>query len=342
MLTTNRLYSISIIIPTYNSEKFLDECLYSIFQQDYPKELIEILIIDGGSKDNTIEVAKKYTNKIFSNPLKTGEAGKAIGLKNAKNELIALIDSDNVLPEKNWLKNMVIPFMDKEIIGSEPWSFSYRKEDGFIDRYCALLGMNDPLCFFLGNYDRLCTLTGKWTNLTLEQKDHGTWISINIKPPNIPTIGANGTIIRKKVLLESNLIGDYLFDIDIISYLAQKEPVFFAKIKNSIIHLYCGNSLLKFIRKQKRRIKDYLYYKKLGLRNYPWLFQNKLGLLKFIIWNILFIPLIVQSLRGYCIKKDFAWFFHPLACFLTFIIYSFIKITSFLKINKQSRDKWEQ
>lgn len=342
MLTANKLYSISIVIPTFNSGKYLDNCLYSIIQQDYPKELIEILIIDGGSKDNTIEIAKKYTNKIFSNPLKTGEAGKAIGVRNANNELIALIDSDNILPENNWLNNMITPFTNKEIIGSEPWSFSYRKEDGFIDRYCALLGMNDPLCFFLGNYDRFCILTGKWTGLPVEQKDYKDWISINIKPPNIPTIGANGTIIRKKILLESNLVGDYLFDIDIIASLAAKKPVVFAKIKNSIVHLYCGNSIAKFIRKQKRRIKDYLYYNKIGSRNYPWSFQNKSGLFKFIIWNILFIPLVFQSIRGYCIKNDIAWLFHPLACFLTFFIYSSIKIISFFKTNKQNRDEWKQ
>ncbi|MDO8727305.1 MAG: hypothetical protein Q7J35_14640 [Candidatus Methanoperedens sp.] len=50
---------------------------------------------------------------------------------------------------------MTEPFQDREIAGTEPLYYNYRKEDGYITRYCAMLGMNDPLCLFLGNYDRI-------------------------------------------------------------------------------------------------------------------------------------------------------------------------------------------
>jgi len=341
-LKENRLPSISIVIPTYNCGSFLDKCLFSIVKQDYPRELIEILIIDGGSTDNTIEVAKKYTDKIYKNPLRTGEAGKAVGVKKAKNDLVALIDSDNLLPDRNWLKSMVEPFADKEIIGSEPWAFSYRESDGFIDRYCALLGMNDPICHFLGNYDRLNTLTGRWTSLPINQEDCGNWINVKIKTPFVPTIGANGTLLRKNILLGSDIINEYLFDVDIIANLAQERLVCFAKIKNSIVHLYAGNNIFKFIRKQKRRVKDYLYYNKIGIRDYPWLNQNKLGLLKFIFYCIMVFPLIYDSIEGFIKKPDRAWFFHPLACWLTLLVYSFAKIGSIFKVGELSREKWKQ
>ena len=49
---------VSIVIATYNSEKLLPRTLDAIRRQTYPKERIEILIIDGGSKDNTIKIAK--------------------------------------------------------------------------------------------------------------------------------------------------------------------------------------------------------------------------------------------------------------------------------------------
>lgn len=65
------------------------------------------------------------------NPLKTGEAGKAAGLKHAKNDIIAFIDSDNILPDKDWLKRMVEPFDDPEIIASEPIEYTYRASDGY-------------------------------------------------------------------------------------------------------------------------------------------------------------------------------------------------------------------
>ena len=97
--------SISIITPTYNSAKTLTSCLESIKTQDYKGD-IEIIISDGGSTDSTLEIAQKYTDKIYPNPLKTGEAGKAAGVKHARNEIIALIDSDNILPSRNWLSSM--------------------------------------------------------------------------------------------------------------------------------------------------------------------------------------------------------------------------------------------
>ena len=95
--------SISIVIPTYNSARTLPACLESIREQDYPKKKIEIIIADAGSSDGTVEIARQFTDKIYPNPLKTGEAGKAVGARHATGEIIALIDSDNNLPEREWL-----------------------------------------------------------------------------------------------------------------------------------------------------------------------------------------------------------------------------------------------
>jgi glycosyltransferase involved in cell wall biosynthesis len=265
-MRSKNLPSISILIPTLNAAKVLDYCLESIAAQDYPKEKIEIIIADGGSTDNTLGVitnfklqSSKFKVKVLPNPLKTGEAGKAITLKEAKNELVALIDSDNILPDKNWLRHMIEPFANKEIIGSEPWEFTYRKQDGFIDRYCALMGMNDPLCLFLGNYDKKSVLTGRWTDLPVEQEDKDGWIKVTLKPGALPTIGANGTILREEILKKhlrrvysatsevarqrprllrgECLVDDYLFDIDIITQLASQKLVKFAKVKTGIVHL---------------------------------------------------------------------------------------------------------
>ena len=157
------LPTISIVIPTLNSSSTLPDCLQSIREQDYHKDKIEIIIADGVSSDDTIKIAEKFTDKIYPNPLRTGEAGKAVGVKRVNGEIIAFIDSDNILPERDWLTRMAAAFADPEIAGTEPLYYTYRKEDGIITRYCALMGMNDPLCLFMGNYDRMNLITGKWT-----------------------------------------------------------------------------------------------------------------------------------------------------------------------------------
>ncbi len=56
------MLKISVIIPSYNQGKFLEETILSVLGQEYP--LLELFIIDGGSKDNSVEIIKKYENKI--------------------------------------------------------------------------------------------------------------------------------------------------------------------------------------------------------------------------------------------------------------------------------------
>lgn len=339
--------SVSIIIPTLNSEKTLSECLTSIYAQDFPQENLEILIIDAGSIDNTLNIVRRFENMnkikitIFDNPLLTGEAGKAVGFKNSNNEFIAFLDSDNLLPDNGWLRKMMQPFKDQEIIASEPLEFTYRKKDCFFTRYCALIGMNDPLCLFLGNYDRYSILTGKWTQMPHKEEDVDGYLKIELDSRHIPTIGANGFLIRRSALRKCN-IDKYLFDIDISYELFKSaERVRIAKVKTGIIHIFSEN-LQVFSMKQRRRIKDYLYYNRLGIRRYPWKNVNKLGLANFLISCMTVFPLLLQSFKGYLKKSDSAWFFHPLACWITLFEYGRETLIGIFVVHKPYRVEWRQ
>ena len=55
---------ISIITPVLNGEKYLEKCIKSVINQNYPKKKFEHIIIDGGSTDSTIKIIKKYDKKI--------------------------------------------------------------------------------------------------------------------------------------------------------------------------------------------------------------------------------------------------------------------------------------
>ncbi len=316
----NRLPTISIVIPTLNSAKTLGLCLKSIAEQDYPRRKIEILVIDGGSKDETIKIAMKHNvKKILHNPLKTGEAGKALGVSEAGNEIIALIDSDNILNEKNWLKKMTEPFNDKKIVGSEPLYYTYRREDSFLTRYCALVGMNDVLCLYLGNYDRYCLITNRWTELKVRTIDKGSYLSLVLDEKNIPTMGANGFLVRTHAAKCLDY-KPYLFDIDFIYELIKNGYNEFAKVKIGIIHLFADDIGI-FIRKTYRRVRDYLFYERQRMRKYPWKRQNFLRMLKFALYTMTLIPISIDSIRGYRRLPDKAWFFHLVACWLTLLVY---------------------
>jgi len=338
------LPTVTIVIPTLNAANVLETCLKSIMSQDYPKEKVEIILADGGSTDGTTKLANNYGAKVITNPLKTGESGKAVGVRNANGRYIALIDSDNILPTNNWLKEMITPLVYHfKAVGSEPWEYTWRKEDGFIARYCALIGMNDPLVAFTGNYDRINLLTGKWTETRCEEKEFYDYLYVTFhKKHGLPTIGANGTVFRAE-FLKKNLIGDYLFDIDILAqYLDKNESVDFIKIKNGIIHTFCESNIVKFAKKQRRRVKDYTYHKSVGSRSYDWESGNKLGILWFLFCCITVAPLIAQTVRGSRRKKDIAWLFHPLACYITLWEYGWGVLISIFKKEEITREGWSQ
>ncbi len=331
---------ISFVIPTYNSSRSIGKCLESIKKQNYPADKIEIIIIDAGSTDGTIEIAEKIgVSKILPNPLKTGEAGKAVGIRATAGEVIGFIDSDNILDGEDWLSKMVSPLENPEIFMSECYAFSYRPTDSIVDRYCSLMGMNDPIHLFIGNHDRLCTLTGKWTGLPVQMTDLGDFYEVVLAKENVPTMGANGSLIRKSVLDEMEL-GDYYFDIDVVYQLVCGGHERVAMVKKGIIHLYCPD-LRTFARKQRRRINDFLHYKRLGQRNYP---HHKYfwGYARFAVCCLLVLPLLAQSLFGYAKKKDRAWFIHPIICWLTLAAYGWATVRSLFVTAEFDRRDWKQ
>jgi hypothetical protein len=176
--------------------------------------------------------------------------------------------------------------------------------------------------------------------LKIEEEHFYGWLKVKLCASKLPTIGANGTLFEKSFL--ENEVEDYLFDIDIIANKSERQCLKFAKIKIGIVHLYCGSNIKKFFRKQKRRVRDYLYYQEKKVRKYPWKDQNKAGMLKFIFYTIMVIPLLLQSLVGFFKKPDFAWFFHPVACLITLWVYGIEVFFSKFKTTEMNRKNWKQ
>lgn len=313
---------ISFVIPTLNSASTLAECLDSILMQDYPRSEYEIIVADAGSSDTTLEIAKaKGVDAICSNPLKTGEAGKAAGIRHSRGEFIALVDSDNILPDVGWLAKMMEPFRDETVFASEPLRYSSRPSDPPLTRYFAELGMNDPVCLFVGNYDRFSAVSGRWTGLDIDQENRGSYLKLELKD-KIPTIGANGFVFRRRIL-ESVSWEPYFFDIDVAAQAAMNGCGAIAKVDTSIIHLYCAR-FSDFARKQKRRITDFLFFAKDKSRTYPWAKQKKSGILLFVLAAATVLPLLVQSLKfalraGKGNKSLAVW--HLPVCYATLWIY---------------------
>lgn len=333
---------VSVVIPTLNSGKTLEACLCAIACQDMGRDRFEIILADAGSSDSTREIARANgVDRIVENPLKTGEAGKTAGIRAASGELVALVDSDNILPDAGWLSRMVAPFDDPQIVASEPIAFTVRREDPALIRYFALLGMNDPLCLFIKNYDRMCGVTGTWTGLDVVQEDKGGYLALTLSESALPTIGANGFVFRRS-LLEHVSWEPYFFDIDVMHQAVRAGLTRVAKVKTGIVHLYCAR-LSDFARKQRRRIRDFLFFAQEKQRTYPWDRQKKSGVVLFGLSTLLVFPLIVQMLRGFLRKPDRAWLYHVPVCWVTLWMYgsaTVLKAAGF-KQAPVKRDAWQ-
>ena len=335
---------LSVVIPTLNSEKTLGACLGAIRAQSLPKSEYEIVIADAGSTDCTLEIAREFrVETITDNPLKTGEAGKTAGIKAAKGDIIALVDSDNILPDSGWLERMLAPFSDPEICATEPIEYTWRKEDPALTRCFALLGMNDPICLFTGNYDRISAITGKWTDLPVRQNDMDGYIKLELTGNALPTIGANGFVFRRS-LLNGVKWEPYLFDIDILYDRILKDgSVSVAKVKTGIVHLYCSR-LGDFVRKQKRRIRDFLYFANEKERIYPWDGQRKAGIAMFCLATVTVLPLVWQTLKGFIRRPDSAWLYHVPVCWITLWVYGIGTVSKLLggKQAPADRSSWQK
>jgi len=102
-----RDFKVSVIIPVYNDLDGIRRCLKSLINQTYDKELYEIIIIDNGSSDGTIEFLKSKPVKFLEEKsIKSSYAARNKGIKNATNEILCFTDSD-VFLDKNWIKKGV-------------------------------------------------------------------------------------------------------------------------------------------------------------------------------------------------------------------------------------------
>ena len=89
---------ISIVIPCRNEEQFIGRCLESIIANDYQKDRLEVLVIDGDSEDNTRHIIGKYVAKaphirMLNNPDKMQNLALNIGIRNSKGEIIMRMDA---------------------------------------------------------------------------------------------------------------------------------------------------------------------------------------------------------------------------------------------------------
>ncbi len=105
---------ISVIIPAYNAEETIGQCLKALAGQSYPANLYEVIVVDDGSGDRTGSIVQNHAVRYVRQENRGPAAARNKGVQEAKGEIILFTDSDCV-PDINWIQEMIKPFDQPEV-----------------------------------------------------------------------------------------------------------------------------------------------------------------------------------------------------------------------------------
>ena len=324
--------TISIVTLNYNADpRIWKKVLESIRKQDYPKAAIEHLVMDGGSTNASLSLAKQYGCIIHSMPRlrNNSEGRKGWGIKLARNNVIAFIEADNILVGKDWFRKMVLPFIhEKDVIGTFSMHNSYERDMPALTRYCALIGINDPTVYYLGKSEKMPRFEHRYTK-GIPVKDTKDYMVVRFTRNSLPTLGDNGHMVRRSVITKVNMNPEKFLHTDAFYQLAGRGYDTYGVVKNSIIH-YTGSAIFGLY---KRRVafKRLFFDTKRTTRSY-YVFNkdsssDKLRLALFVIYSLTFIQPLLISVRGFVAVPDSAWFLHPIVCFIAACSYGLTEVS---------------
>lgn len=308
--------TVSVVMISYNDEKIIEECLNSVRRQDYPQNLIEIVLVDGGSSDKTADIASKYNATIISRPDLKNQPGVrgGIALTESKSDLVLFFSADNRLDESSALRMMVEGLMESNAFAAESLRYGYRQSDPALSRYFALIGGTDPVAIALGKADRKPYDHNSWLGHG-KAHDFGDFYSVKFEKniSKIPTLGANGFLFKRHIIGKSDYAKSaYHIDMCAEAILNGHDTVLFFK-KIHTTH-YLDLKLFDFIK--RRVLYANMYQGEAGDRIYKILDKTVyLKLLIYIICSLTVIAPLTRSCKGFMAVRDIAWFLHPITCF---------------------------
>ncbi len=331
-----KLPTISIVTLSFNPDPGIwRRVLESIRMQDYPKGRIEHIVMDGGSTNGAVEIAKTYGASIYIFPSKmnNSEERKSLGIKKAKGEIVAFIETDNILPNRKWFRQMVRPFTENaHIIGTFSAYNAFDAGMPVLTRYCALFGVNDPVVYYLRKSEKLPYFKKTYDKGEMLAETHD-YFTVRFNRFNLPTLGDNGHLVRRNVIEKANKNPKTFLHTDAFAQLTSLGFDTYGVVKNSVVH-YIGVDVFRFL-KRRLSYKNLFYDHNVHNREYlvydPRSVKDRWNLFRFVIFSSTFLEPLAVSVRGWFTVSDPAWFLHPILCFLTLVSYTYSVVAGYFK-----------
>lgn len=316
---------VSFITATYNSDWCLEDLIKSVKKQDYPKEKIEIIFVDGGSKDKTLEIAKKNKIRVIKNKLKLGEPGFALGCERAKGDLVVFLGHDNQLVQKNWLKSMIKPFIEAKATIAFP-HLENRPQDSWLTKYVNRF--TDPFNHFVYGYANNPRTFNKVYE-TLEKGEN--WEVYKFSLMDHPILAFDQGLMLNKKNFKRNKKTWYCDILPILDLIKQgKKFAYVFDVSN--YHTTLNKGLRQFIKKHQWGIDYNLNPKKtfgvfkesfgIKARKEFISLKRKIRILIYPFYGITFFIPFLRSIYFFLKDREKEWLFHPYITFISsFIIW---------------------
>lgn len=151
--------TVSVVIGVYNGADMIGNCLESLLNQNYPREAYDIIVVENGSTDNTVEVVKRYPVRLYQSNIRGLAPARNLGLSKSKADIIATTDAD-CIAHPDWLAELVKPYVDPAVGGVGGAVLAYNNGGGrsivemFSDQFAPLVnfvsGENEYLPHLVG------------------------------------------------------------------------------------------------------------------------------------------------------------------------------------------------
>lgn len=309
---------LNIVIATFNSSKYLGLVLDSVRKQNFDQKNITILIVDGGSTDETQKIAKSYGCKVINNPKVEPVSAKLLGIKYATGDYIMFLDADEILQSKNSIKNKISTMKsDKQIKSVIPSGYITPFGSSVVRNYINDYG--DPFSFFVYRISKnndlfIPSLRKKYM---VKQEDSKSVVFNFFKHQTLPIVelGAAGSIIDLDYLKKTyRKIDFHVFAHLFYIIISKNQQV--AVMKNDPLVHYSSDDLMGYLKKIQWRIRNNIFFKsnmgEAGFNGRTEYLSKTSELLKYMFipysWS-LFLPLF-DAIKMVIDRKDWRYLIH--------------------------------
>lgn len=326
----------SIAIATFNSEKTLIKTLESLKRQTYPQNRMDVMIIDGGSNDKTLKIAKRYQCRVIPNPKTDIIYAKQIGFQKAKGKYLMFLDSDEVLEnnESLLLKHQVFsknPKVKAILISG----YKTPKEYSDINYYINDFG--DPFSYFIyreskGSEYLLPEMINKYHPVKktaiavmfdfksskslplIELFAGGCAVELSYCRQNFPQIGKNPELIA------------------LLFYLLNEKGCQLAVTKNDATIHYSSPNIRKYLKKIASRVKNNIFATSMGKSGFTGRetfqpIQNKQKKYLFIPYVFTIVLPSFDAVKMAILKRNSIYLWHlPLSIYTAWLIIYYYSI----------------